>query len=388
MAVDEVVVVGGALAGLRSVESLRAGGFSGPVTVLASEGPQAHDRPPLSKGFLTGAVDEAAFLLGPQPELATQWRGGVRAEAFDLPTRTLTTDTGEQLQVDGLVIATGLRPHRLRCLPDGLAGVHVLRGLADARALREDLRPGVHVTVVGSGFIGTEIASTCRSMGLDVTVVALEPPLDRVLGVHATDHQRRCEEHGVRFRLGDGVVGARERDGRVTAVVLGSGEVLATDVVVVAVGGAPEVGWLQGSGLPVDDGVLCGPDGLVVGADRVAAAGDVARCHSPITGTAVRVEHWTNATETAAVAAAGLLGLPAPAVTAPSFWSDQFGGRIQGVGLPAHGDEQVLVSGDVAAGRFVLESRREGRLMGAVVSGSPRALLSYRRDLLAEVAAA
>lgn len=381
MVVKTVLVVGGSLAGLRCAEALRHGGFTGQLTVLSGEGEQVHDRPPLSKGFLTGAVQESDILLGPDPALALQWRAGVRAESFQLPTRTLTTNEGERIEVDGLVVATGLRPHRLRCIPPGLRGVHTLRGLPDAQALREDLRQGKAVTVIGSGFIGTEIASTCRALGLEVTVVALEPPLDRVLGPYAPEYQTRCEQHGVRFRIGDAVVAAQSSQGRVTALELASGTVLPTDVVVVAVGGAPEVAWLTGSGLPLDDGILCDPNGAVHGTERLVAAGDVARCHSPITGTAVRVEHWTNATEQAAAAAAGLLGLAAPSPSVPSFWTDQFGGRLQGVGLPGYGDQYELVSGAVGSDRFVLESWYDDRLMGAVVAGSPRALLGYRRDL-------
>lgn len=391
MAVQTVTVVGGALAGLRCAEALRRYGLTGPITVFAGEGPDAHDRPPLSKGYLMGEVAESVVRLGPNLAHELDWRAGVRARSFRLSNRQLSTDDGEQRDVDGLVIATGLRPRQLPSLAAELGGVHMLRGLADAAALRNDLGAAPSVAVIGSGFIGTENASTCRTLGLDVTVIALEPPLSRVLGPHAEAYGRRMQQEGVQMRIGAGVSGAMWTDApsgpRVTALNLDSGERIASDVVVVAVGGAPEVGWLAGSGIAVEDGVLCDPAGLVEGAERVVAAGDVARCYRPLLGAPARIEHWTNAADQAVAAAAGLLGMPGPPPTTPSFWTDQFGARIQGVGMPAHADTHTLVDGDIESGRFTIEAYRADRLIGAVVAGGPRALLGYRQELMATVTA-
>jgi NADPH-dependent 2,4-dienoyl-CoA reductase/sulfur reductase-like enzyme len=378
-----VVVVGASLAGLRAVEALRREGYDGRIVVIGAETHQPYDRPPLSKGVLTGAVDVSAVALRQQPGLAAEWLLGERAVALNAPGREVVLASGRRVGYDGLVIATGATARRLPSLPHDLPGVMTLRTLDDAVALRRELAGRPSVVILGGGFIGTEVASSCRALGLDVTLVTPDPLLARALGPLSAAAAARAADHGVKVAYPATITEVRG-DRRIGEVVLGDGRTLPADVLVVAVGATPETGWLAGSGARLDDGVACDAGLGVIGLPGAVAAGDVVRWPHPMhDGALLRLEHWTNAAEQAMTAARRLLhgSAAGPCDPVPSFWSDQFGVRIQGVGLPALADETRLIEGDPAGDRFVAEFLRAGELVGAVTAGAARALLPYRRRL-------
>ena len=378
-------MVGASLAGLRAVEELRRLGYDGRISVVGAEDREPYDRPPLSKDVLAGETDVADIALRRQPlaELGAEWRLGRRATGLDVGARTVTLDDDTVLAgTRGIVIATGAAPRRLPGASP-LEGIHVLRTVDDCLAIRSDLdrTPG-RVVVVGAGFIGAEVAATCRQRHLGVTVLeALPSPMVRGLGpvlgdVLAALHR----EHGVDLRTGVGVDGF---DGgtRVERVRLGDGSAIEADVVVVGVGVAPCTEWLEGSGLTLDNGVCC--DESLLAAPGVVAAGDVCRWpNARFGGELKRLEHWTNAAEQGVAAAARVLAGDGPAeafVPVPFVWSDQYDVKIQVVG-DVRGDDQIeLVDGSFEERRFVAAVGRAGRLVGAVGFGRPRVVMQYRR---------
>lgn len=388
-----ITVVGASLAGLSTVRALRAEGYDGDLVVVGEERHTPYDRPPLSKDFLKGDLDADALALGDADEyedLNVQWLLGERAMRLDTAARSVTLAGGRQLRTDGVVVATGASP---RTLPGtkGLAGVHTLRTLDDAKALRAELLDGLpRVVVIGAGFIGAEVASTAHQLGLHVTVVeALDVPLERQLGremglVCSSLHT----DHGVRLLCGTGVAGFNG-DGRVTGVRLADGRLLPADIVVVGVGVRPATDWLAGSGVQVDDGVVCDA-GCATSVPGVVAVGDVARCPSLFTGRHARIEHWSNATEQAKTAARTLLsGVSAPAPrTAPYFWSDQYKVRIQLAGHVAPGAEPQVVEGDLDSRSFTAVYRRESNPVAVLSLNQPKLFNRLRRTLTPAVAAA
>ena len=380
-----ITIVGASLAGLRGAEALRRAEYDGPITLIGDEFHVPYDRPPLSKQVLAGdwESDRVALTAPDKLEgLDLDLRLGTRATAFDLGSRTLTLDGADALEVDGLMIATGAR---CRTLPgaDDLAGVFVLRSLDDSLALRDAFDAGPsRVVVVGAGFIGAEVAATARGRGLDVTVIeALPTPLGRVLGgevgaVCAEVHR----SHGVDLRTGVGV-GAIEGDGRVERVVLSDGTVLDADVVVVGIGVVPNTEWLDGSGLRIDDGVVC--DATCLAAPGVVAAGDVARWPNPRFDEVMRVEHWDNAVEQGGHAARRLLlddeDPEAPAFApVPWFWSDQYDRKIQLAGRIRADDEMQIVTGSLEEHRFAALYGRAGQLTGVLGFNRPRHVMQYK----------
>ncbi|SEM71984.1 NAD(P)/FAD-dependent oxidoreductase [Streptacidiphilus jiangxiensis] len=385
-----VLVVGASLAGLGAVRALREEGYEGTITVVGEERRLPYDRPPLSKQFLTGQLDAQALALGDADEyqdLAADWLLGARAVRLDPAARTVALSDGREVRTDAVVIATGAVARTLpRVGARALAGVHSLRTLDDAEALRADLATGrPTVAVVGAGFIGAEVASSARALGLEVTVIeAAEAPLERALGrsmgrVCASLHA----DHGVRLLCGVGVAGLDEGDGRVTGVRLADGRLVPADVVVVGVGARPATDWLAGSGLDLDDGVLCDA-GCATNIPGVVAVGDVARCLDLFTGRHTRVEHWTSAVEQPRTAARTLLtgvSTPAPA-TAPYFWSDLYRSRIQFAGHLLPGDEPQVVEGDLDDRRFAAVYRRGDRAVAVLAVDQPKAFGRLRRVLI------
>ncbi|WBO68545.1 NAD(P)/FAD-dependent oxidoreductase [Streptomyces camelliae] len=382
-----ITVVGASLAGLSTVRALRAEGYDGEIVVVGEERHTPYDRPPLSKEFLKGDLDTDALALGDADEyeeLGARWLLGERAVRLDTAARSVTLAGGQELRTDGVVVATGASP---RTLPgtEGLAGIHTLRTLDDAQALRADLHSGLpRVVVIGAGFIGAEVASTAHRLGLHVTVVeALDVPLERQLGremglVCSSLHS----DHGVGLICGIGVAGFTGEE-RVTGVRLADGRVLPADVVVTGVGVRPATDWLAGSGVQVDDGVVC-DSGCSTNVPGVVAVGDVARCPHPFTGRHARVEHWTSATEQATTAARTLLsGVSAPApLTAPYFWSDQYQVRIQLAGHVAPGAQPEIVDGDLDSRSFTAVYRREGSAVAVLSLNQPKLFNRLRRTLV------
>lgn len=376
---DHVVVVGASLSGLRACEAARREGFAGRLTLVGAEHHLPYDRPPLSKDYL----DETAI---PEPphfpaartlahDLDVEIMLGRPATALDVDAHHLTVD-GRPISYDALLIATGAAARRLAG-SDHLEGVHSLRTVDDALAIRTALDVRARTVVVGAGFIGSEVASAARKRGLPVTVVeALPTPLVRAVGEHAGEalaslHHR----NGTELRCGTGVEALLGSD-RVEAVRLTDGTELEADLVVVGIGADPSTGWLEGSGLELENGVVC--DAQLQAGPDVYAAGDVARWLSPDFGTFLRLEHWTNAAEQAAHAVRNILDPPAatPYSHIPYFWSDWYGSRIQFVGVPR--GEPVVVTGAWDADAFTALYRDADRLVGAVCLNRRADIMKYR----------
>ena len=381
-ALEAVAVVGASLAGLRAVEALRRDGYEGRLVWIGDEPHHPYDRPPLSKELLAGGVEPDGIALRrlPYEDLAIDWRLGRRAIALDAPAREITLDDGEHLRMDGIIVATGASP---RVLPDvaPLDGVFTLRTLDDALAIRSAVETSARVVVVGAGFIGAEVAATCRTRGLQVTLLeALPVPLVRGLGPVMGD---ACgdlhRDHGVDLRTSTAVAGI-EGEGRVERVRLVDGSAIDADVLIVGVGVAPNTAWLEGSGLTIDNGVVC--DETCLAAPGIVAAGDVARWPNPLfDGELMRLEHWTNASEMGVAAARRLLAgdVGEPFAPVPFFWSDQYDVKLQFVGRSGADDELAVVHGSVEERRFVALYGRAGRLIGALGFSRPRQLMQYRR---------
>jgi 3-phenylpropionate/trans-cinnamate dioxygenase ferredoxin reductase component len=382
MNIGRVVIAGAGLAGLRTAERLRRLGHDGPITLAGAEPHPPYDRPPLSKSVLA-EVSAARPPLREESSAALDLdlRLGVRATGVDVPGRRLLLDGGS-VGYDRLVIATGVRP-RMPALFASWAGVHVLRDWADCVALRAALARARCLVVIGAGVLGCEVAATARGLGMDVTLVErLDQPLAPVLGTTVGAHVAGLHlAAGVRVRCGAEVTGLKG-DGRVAGVELADGSVLPADVVVVAVGSAPNTEWLAGSGLEVDDGVVCDRTGRA-SAPEVYAAGDVARFPHPWAPGTVRFEHWTGAVDTANLVAANLVAAnlgaePKPLAAVPYFWTDQYGLRLQALGLPAPTDELTVVDGSLDSGRFLAHYHRAGTVTGAVAIGMPGPLARSR----------
>lgn len=388
VAMKSVAIVGTSLAGLRAAETFRREGFDGRIVAIGAERHLPYDRPPLSKELLRGDWEPDQLVLRKQgvDDLDLDWRLDARAVALrtaaSAGANEVVLDDGERIAFDGLVIATGATPRRLPNQPD-LAGLFTLRTLDDALALRDLLDAHAKVVVIGAGFIGAEIAATCRMRGLDVTVLeALPQPMVRGLGpelgaVLAGIHR----DHGVDLRLGV-QVDAIEDDGagRVRGVRLGDGSVVEAGAVVVGIGVVPETAWLEGSGLTLDNGVVC--DETCLAAPGIVAAGDVARWPNRLfDGQMMRLEHWTNATEQGVHAARRLLGREEPFAPVPFVWSDQYDRKIQTVGVvSAEADVDVHVAhGSLEERQFVALFGRGGRLLGALGFNRPRLVMQYRR---------
>jgi len=383
------VIVGGSLAGLRTAQSLRREGHEGTITIVSEEQHwPPYDRPPLSKQVLVGSLPPERVRLRVPDDLDAEVCAGVRAAGLDVASRTVLLDHGERIPYDGLVVATGASARRIPGA-DAMAGVHVLRTIDDSLALRAELEQASSVVVVGAGFIGCEVASSCRALGLDVTVVDVLPLPLAPLGTRAGEIVRAFHEaNGVHLRLGTGVAGF-DGDDRVRMVRLSDGTTVATDVVVVGIGVVPATGWLDGSGLTLDDGVVCDEACLARGGeDRVVAVGDVARWDHPRYGSS-RIEHWTNAGEQAAHAARALVRggeAAGPFAPVPYFWSDQFGTKLQFVGSCGADDEFAIVEGSVDDGRWVAAYGRDGVTVAALCVGWPARLAAWQQ-LVADAAA-
>jgi len=388
-----IVVVGASLAGMRAAEEIRHLGHTGNVVIIGDETHPPYDRPPLSKQFLAGKWDEERIHHHTPEKLdafGLEFRLGLRATGLDTDEHIVQVDDGSQVHYDGLVIATGAKARWLPGSQD-MPGVRTLRTLDDSRGLRDDLTKlgeGARLVVIGAGFIGAEVAATSHGIGADVTVVeALPTPLAGVIGqqmgkVCADLHT----DAGVALRLGVGVdkVVPRPDGTSPIEVHLTDGSVLEADVVVVGIGVAPAVDWLEDSGLTLVNGVMCSD--RLFAADRVVAAGDVARWTHIQLDEDIRIEHWTNAAEGGALAAHNLIAgstAAVPYTPVPFFWSDQYQAKIQVLGRPDPEDEVVVVDGSAEDRELVALYRRGDRLSAALGISRPRQLMAYRPLLAA-----
>lgn len=376
-----VVIVGGGLAAQRCAETLRRSGYEAPLRIVCGEEEPPYDRPPLSKGVLAGSHEDGSVAFRPGEWYAAnevELLLGTRAEALDPVARDVFLDSGAVLRYAKLLVATGGAPRRLPFL-EGFENVHYLRTLEDSRRLRAQLREGARLAIVGAGFIGQEVAATALSLGAEVTMVeALDLPLAPILGAElgrwfAGLHR----EQGVRLITGALLEGARGR-GRVEELVLADGSRLACDAVVVGVGTVPATAWLRGSGL-AENGVEVDAGGRTALPD-IFAAGDATIPHDPRFGGHARTEHWDAAAWQGRAAARAMLGEDPGAPPLPSFWSDQYGLRVQCVGHPQHAEETVL-EGDPAGRDFEAVFLRGGRPVAGLAVGRPRAIPALRKQI-------
>lgn len=374
MDLERVVIIGASLAGLSAAATLRDDGWDGHLVVVDGATALPTDRPPLSKQILAGTKDISDIAqpaAGRLEELDVDLRLGNWIDGFAADDLRMKFTNDDELIADGVVIATGGTPRRL---PGDLAGVHVLRDAQHAVALKADLDRAERIAVVGAGFIGAEVAATARRLGLDVALIeAADTPLDRVFHSdigHLVADMHRAE--GVDVRLGVGVESLLGDD-RVTGIRLADGTTVDADVVVMGIGVSPTVEWLEGSGVPVGNGVTC--DSTLRAAPGIVAAGDVAEFHNELFDERMRVEHWDTAIASGAAAARTLLGSDEPFTPVPWFWSDQYDTKIQMAGRPAATDEVVLIDGSYDAGRFAVAFRRGHECRGVLAFNHPRAVV-------------
>ena len=376
-----IVLVGGGLAAARTAEQLRRSEYTGRITIVSDEVHLPYDRPPLSKEVLRKEVDDTA--LKPREwydEKDIVLRLGSAVTGLDTAAQTVTLDDGTVLGYDELVIATGLVPRRIPAFPD-LEGIRVLRSFDESMALREHASAAHHAVVIGAGFIGCEVAASLRSVGVDVVLVEPQPtPLASVLGEQIGELVARLHrDEGVDVRLGVGVAEVRGQ-GHVDTVVLADGTELTADLVVVGIGSRPATDWLEGSGIEVDNGVICDEAGRT-SAPNVWALGDVASWRDA-TGHQARVEHWSNVADQARVVVPAMLGQDVPTnVVVPYFWSDQYDVKIQCLGEPEATDIVHLVEDD--GRKFLAYYERDGVLVGVVGGGMPGKVMKIRGKIAA-----
>jgi 3-phenylpropionate/trans-cinnamate dioxygenase ferredoxin reductase subunit len=375
-----VLIVGGGLAAQRCCETLRSRGFEGRIRIVGEEFRPPYDRPPLSKAVLTGERDSASLgLRSPEwyVEHDVELLLGERAVALDPDMKAVTLASGSTLGYDSVVVATGSRP---RVLPgtERLANAHTLRTAEDAVGLRDALRRGGRLIVIGAGFVGLEVAATARRLDLDVTVLeAASAPLLRVLGPQLADwfaelHRAEGVEvllsaHVARF--GAGPAGAEW-------VQLADGRRLECDALLIGIGIEPATEWVEGSGLD-PGGVRVDRTGRTDVPD-VYAAGDAARVFNPVLGVYERSEQWEAAARQGARVARSILGLAPVAPVLPSFWTDQYGIRVQMIGDAREADE-VEIDGDPEARDFEVVMRRDGIPVAGMAVGRPRAIPRLRK---------
>jgi NADPH-dependent 2,4-dienoyl-CoA reductase/sulfur reductase-like enzyme len=376
-----VVIAGGGLAGQRASETLRRLGYEGPIRMICREPMAPYDRPPLSKEFLAGQVDCGDLALRPEgwhTDNGVELLLGESAAGLDLRARRVLLASGSSLRYEQLLIATGRAPRHLAGA-ERFDNVYTLRTLADARALRSALAGSPRVVVVGAGFIGQEVAATASGLGASVTIVeAASAPLAAVLGERLGRWFARLHrDHGIEVLVSARIAELHGSE-MIHAVELEDGRRIDCDLLVVGIGTEPATEWLRDSGLE-DCGVRTDPAGRTV-IPSVFAAGDASLPFDPRLAAHVRTEHWEAAARQGAAAARAMLGLPMQSLPLSSFWSDQFGIRIQFLGR-ADAADRVELDGEPAASDFSAIFIRSGRPIAALLVGRPHALPELRRRL-------
>lgn len=367
---EAFVVIGGGLAGAGAALELRSQGFDGRVVLLADEAELPYDRPPLSKGVLTGAAEPESVVLHPAELYAGQeieLRTSTPVTEIDLAGRAVDFADGGRLGYDRLLLATGARARRLPVPGGELEGVLTLRRYADAQRLRDAFRAGGPVAIVGAGWIGLEAAAAARGYGCDVTVLdVLATPLERALGPEMGAVFRDLHaEHGVRFRLSTAVERVLANGDHAIGVLTSSGEQIEAATVLVGIGAECNVELAAAAGLEVTDGIVT--DARLVTSDpSVSAAGDCARTWRPHLARHIRVEHWANALNAGPAAARAMLGQPDEFDDVPFFYTDQYDLGMECAGLVEPGGyDELITRGDVAGREFIAFWRRAG----AVIAG-------------------
>jgi NADPH-dependent 2,4-dienoyl-CoA reductase/sulfur reductase-like enzyme len=376
-----IVIVGGGLAAARTAEQLRRSEYTGPITIVSDEDHLPYDRPPLSKEVLRAETDDVTLKSAEfYDENDITVLLGKAARSVDTDAKTVTLADGSELGYDDLIIATGLVPKRIPSFPD-LPGIHVLRSFDQSLKLREEAGAARHAVVIGAGFIGCEVAASLRGLGVDVVLVEPQPaPLASVLGEQIGSLVARLHRaEGVDVRCGVGVadVGGTEK---VEKVTLSDGTELDADLVVVGIGSKPATAWLEGTGIAVDNGVVCDAVGRA-SAPHVWAIGDVSSWRNAV-GHQVRVEHWSNVADQARALVPAILGRDVPTpVTVPYFWSDQYDVKIQCLGEPEATDIVHVVEDD--GRKFLAFYERDGVVAGVVGGGMPGKVMKVRSKIAA-----
>ena len=340
---ENLVIVGASCTGAKAVEAIRETGFDGKVVLLGSEARPPYERPPLSKDYLRGEADEKPFVFddGFYAERDVELHTGTNVTAIDPETSTVSIDGSPEVSFDRLLIATGAEPRHLPLPGAELDGIVYLRTIEDSEALGGQLGEGTRVTVVGAGWIGSEVAASARQKGCEVTMIAPEDvPLERVLGKElGTFYLGVHTGEGVNFMAGTGVTGFEGSD-RVESVTTDSGEKIGSDLVVVGAGVLPRTSLAEGAGIATDNGILTGAD-LQTDSPGIYAAGDVANAWHPFYEQRVRVEHWANARRQGAAAGRAMAGDDVSYDEIPYFFSDQYEVGMEYVGFVTESDRII-----------------------------------------------
>ena len=378
MANDDIVIVGGGLAGATAAKTLRTEGFPGRITVLAAESHPPYLRPPLSKDYLLGKSGEEALPVVPENwygENDVDLRLGVQVTELDPAARAVVLGNGDRLEYASLLLATGAQPRSIPLPGSGMQGVSTFRTVEDSRRLRGALADGGRsVVMIGSGWIGMELAAAASSYGNTVTLLGLEEvPLEAAIGPELGGFFRSLHEaNGVRFRLPASAAEITGTSGRVTGVRTDTGEVLPADLVVIAVGVVPDVGLAEAAGVEIRNGILTDAS-LRTGTAGIFAAGDVANALHPFTGEHHRSEHWSNALNGGKVAARAMLGLDAVLDTIPYFYTDQFDVSMEYSGFPSLVAGPPVIRGSLPDKEFIAFWQREGQVVAGMNVNWPRA---------------
>lgn len=384
------VIIGAGQAGAEVASSLRKRGFEGRITLIGEEQAPPYRRPPLSKAYFSGdATGDSLFVMKPEQleKARIDFIGGVAVTAIDPAAHTVALADGRSIGYDRLALTTGGRPRPIPVAGADLDGVCLLRSIADVDAIRERCREGMHITIVGGGFIGLEVAASARKLGLDVTVVeALDRVLARVTApVVSRFFERIHREAGVDLRTGIGVQAFEGDDGRVSRVTLGDGTHVDTDLVVVGIGLIPNTEIAEAAGLAVDNGIIVDECARTSDPD-IVAAGDCANHPNRFAGGRTRLESVQNAMEQARVAAATMLGAEEVYEAVPWFWSDQYDCKLQMAGLSGGFDAIVLRGDPESESRFSAFYLREGRLIAADSVGRPQDFMFAKKLVTAGIA--
>mgnify|MGYP003450253555 CR=1 FL=1 len=351
---ENLVIVGASLTGAKAAEAIRETGFDGKVVLLGSEARPPYERPPLSKDYLRGEADEKPFVFddGFYAERDVELHTGTNVTAIDPETSTVSIDGSPEVSFDRLLIATGAEPRHLPLPGAELDGIVYLRTIEDSEALGGQLGEGTRVTVVGAGWIGSEVAASARQKGCEVTMIAPEDvPLERVLGKElGTFYLGVHTGEGVNFMAGTGVTGFEGSD-RVESVTTDSGEKIGSDLVVVGAGVLPRTSLAEGAGIATDNGILTGAD-LQTDSPGIYAAGDVANAWHPFYEQRVRVEHWANARRQGAAAGRAMAGDDVSYDEIPYFFSDQYEVGMEYVGFVTESD-RIIYRGSVEEREFI-----------------------------------
>ena len=378
MAPGNIVIVGGGLAGATAARTLRVEGYGGPVILLAGERHHPYVRPPLSKEYLLAKAGDDALPVVPADwyaDNAVELRLGTPVTGIDPAARTVAFGDGRTLDFAALLLATGARPRRLPLPGSDLEGVSTFRTVDDCRRLRAGLAGGGrNVVMVGSGWIGMELAAAASAYGNSVTLLGLEQvPLGAAIGRELGGFFRSLHEaNGVGFRLPASAVGITGQSGRVTGVVTDAGEVLPADLVVIAVGVVPEMSLAEAAGIALRNGILTDAS-LRTSAPGIFAAGDAANALHPFTGEHQRSEHWANALNGGKVAARAMLGLDAVMDAVPYFYTDQFEVSMEYSGFPALAAGAPTIRGSLEGKEFLAFWQRDGRVVAGMSVNWPRA---------------